>query len=148
MADAFLAWRMNGADIPQRHGYPMRVLIPGRYGEENSKWLTRIELTDHFVGGLYSDQGWYNGPLHTMSRMDHPSNTVPVGKAVEIGGIAFAGNRGIQKVEVSTNGGQNMAGRILATAPVGRFLGLLELAMDTHPTWYFYVTVSRNRWHR
>ena len=82
-ADALLAWRMNGSDIPYRHGYPMRVLIPGRYGEENPKWLTRVELINHFVGGLYSDQGWYNGPLHTMSRID----------------------RGIEKVEVSTDAG-------------------------------------------
>ncbi len=105
MADALLAWRMNGVDIPARHGYPMRVLIPGRYGEENAKWLTRVELTDHFVGGLYSDQGWYNGPLHTVSRIDHPADPTPLGRTIEIGGIAFAGNRGIQKVEVSTDGG-------------------------------------------
>jgi len=105
MADALLAWRMNGVDIPTRHGYPMRVLIPGRYGEENPKWLTRVELTDHFVGGLYSDQGWYNGPLHTISRIDHPADPTPLGRTIEIGGIAFAGNRGIQKVEVSTDSG-------------------------------------------
>jgi hypothetical protein len=75
--------------------------------------LTRIELTDHFVGGLYSDQSWYNGPLHTMSRIDHPSASLPVGKTVEIGGIAFAGNRGIQKVEVSTDSGQTWHGASL-----------------------------------
>lgn len=104
-ADALLAWRMNGVELPQRHGYPLRVLIPGRYGEENPKWVTRVELTDHFVGGLYSDQGWYNGPLHTTSRIDHPRDTARLGQTVVIGGIAFAGNRGIQKVEVSVDGG-------------------------------------------
>ncbi len=104
-ADALLAWRMNGVELPQRHGYPLRALIPGRYGEENPKWLTRIELTDHFVGGLYSDQGWYNGPLHTTSRIDYPRDTARLGQTVEIGGIAFAGNRGIQRVEVSVDGG-------------------------------------------
>lgn len=103
--DALIAWRMNGAELPMRHGYPLRALIPGRYGEENPKWLTRVELTDHFVGGLYSDQGWYNGMLRTTSRIDRPYGTVAVGSAVEVGGIAFAGARGIQKVEVSTNGG-------------------------------------------
>lgn len=103
--DALLAWQMNGVKLPQRHGYPLRALIPGRYGEENPKWVTRVELTDHFVGGLYSDQGWYNGPLHTTSRIDHPRNTVRLGQTVEVGGIAFAGNRGIQKVEVSVDGG-------------------------------------------
>jgi DMSO/TMAO reductase YedYZ molybdopterin-dependent catalytic subunit len=108
-ADALLAWRMNGAELPQRHGYPMRVLIPGRYGEENPKWLTRIELTDHFVGGLYSDQGWYNGPLHTTSRIDSPlpGEHIALGHTFNMAGLAFAGNRGIEKVEVSTDGGQN-----------------------------------------
>jgi len=104
-ADALLAWRMNGVELPQRHGYPLRALIPGRFGEENPKWLTRVELTDHFVGGLYSDQGWYNGPLHTTSRIDHPLDTARLGKTVEVGGLAFAGNRGIRKVEVSVDGG-------------------------------------------
>lgn len=107
-ADALLAWRMNGAELPQRHGYPMRVLIPGRYGEENPKWLTRVELTDHFVGGLYSDQGWYNGPLHTTSRIDSPlpDERIALGHPFNMAGLAFAGTRGIQKVEVSTDGGQ------------------------------------------
>lgn len=103
--DPLLAWHMNGAELPARHGYPMRVLIPGRYGEENPKWLTHVELTDHFVQGLYSSQGWYNGPLHTISRIDHPRGNLTQGQAVEIGGIAFAGNRGIERVEVSVDGG-------------------------------------------
>jgi DMSO/TMAO reductase YedYZ molybdopterin-dependent catalytic subunit len=107
-ADPIFAWRMNGTEIPQRHGFPLRALIPGRYGEENVKWLTRIELTDHFIGGLYSDQGWYNGPLHTMNRIDRPSpGRLSSGQAVEIGGIAYAGNRGIKQVEVSVDDGRN-----------------------------------------
>ncbi len=104
-ADTLLAYRMNGAELPNRHGYPLRVLIPGRYGEENPKWLTRIELTDHFVGGLYADQGWYNGPLHTITRIDRPFGKLPLGRTIEVGGIAFAGNRGIRRVEVSTDDG-------------------------------------------
>jgi DMSO/TMAO reductase YedYZ molybdopterin-dependent catalytic subunit len=107
MVDALLAWRMNGVELPQRHGFPMRVLIPGRYGEENVKWLTRVELSEQFVGGLYSDQGWYNGTLHTISRIDRPAGRVALGRLVEMGGIAFAGNRGIQKVEVSVDDGQS-----------------------------------------
>ncbi len=103
--DTLLAWRMNGAELPLRHGFPMRVLIPGHYGEENPKWLTRVELTNQFVGGLYSDQGWYNGPLRTTSRIDRPFGRIALGKTVEVGGLAFAGNRGIEKVEVSTDAG-------------------------------------------
>jgi DMSO/TMAO reductase YedYZ molybdopterin-dependent catalytic subunit len=103
--DALLAWRMNGVVLPNRHGFPLRALIPGRYGEENPKWLTRVELTDHFVGGLYADQGWYNGPVHTWNRIDRPRGLVSAGHAVEVGGIAFAGARGVQKVEASVDGG-------------------------------------------
>ena len=103
--DALLAWRMNGSELPLRHGFPLRVLVPGRYGEESPKWLTRVELTDHFVGGLYSDQGWYNGQLHTTSRIDRPRGHLPLGRSIEVGGIAFAGARGISKVEVSVDGG-------------------------------------------
>jgi DMSO/TMAO reductase YedYZ molybdopterin-dependent catalytic subunit len=103
--DSFLAWGMNGSELPNRHGYPLRLLIPGRFGEENPKWLTRIELTDHFVGGLYADQAWYNGPLHTITRIDRPGGHIPFSQNIEIGGIAFAGNRGIQKVEISVDGG-------------------------------------------
>lgn len=103
--DPLLAWSMNGSDLPIRHGYPLRALIPGRFGEENPKWLTRVELTDHFVGGLYADQGWYNGPLHTITRIDRPAGHIPFNHSTEIGGIAFAGNRGIRKVEISVDGG-------------------------------------------
>jgi DMSO/TMAO reductase YedYZ molybdopterin-dependent catalytic subunit len=104
-AEALLVWQMNGVALPNRHGFPLRALIPGRYGEESAKWLTRVELTDHFVPGLYADQGWYYGPLHTTSRIDRPRGQLAFGRTVEIGGIAFAGNRGIQKVEVSVDGG-------------------------------------------
>ena len=104
-ADALLAWHMNGVPLPNRHGFPLRALIPGRYGEENAKWVTRVELTDHFVSGLYADQGWYYGPLHTMNRIDRPRGHLVLGHTIEVGGIAFAGNRGIQKVEVSVDDG-------------------------------------------
>lgn len=114
-ADALLAWQMNGEPLPQRHGFPLRVLIPGRYGEQNPKWLTRIALTDQFVPGLYSSQGWSYAPLHTTSRIDRPKehNRLTVGRTVEVGGIAFAGNRGIRKVELSVDGGQNWQDTLL-----------------------------------
>ncbi len=104
-ADPILAWSMNGIVLPQRHGFPLRVVMPGRYGEESPKWLTRIELTDQFVSGLYANQGWYNGELRMTSRIDRPNGRISAGRPIEVGGIAFAGFRGIQKVEVSTDNG-------------------------------------------
>jgi DMSO/TMAO reductase YedYZ molybdopterin-dependent catalytic subunit len=113
-----LAWEMNGVPLPQRHGYPLRAVIPNYYGEHSPKWLTRIEVVDHQVLGFYQEQGWKWGPLHTMSRIDTPARNarVPLGP-VHVAGIAFAGTRGIRAVEVSADGGQSWQPAALAPAP-------------------------------
>src|SRR5579885_2607544 len=126
-ADALLAFRMNGEVLPMKHGYPLRVLIPGHYGEENPKWLTRIELTDHFVDGLYSDQGWYTGQLHTMTRIYRPFGRIRFQPTIEIVGIAFSGRRGIQRVEVSTDNGASWSDAQLAP----------PLSQDTWVLWTY-----------
>ncbi|HEX6777702.1 MAG TPA: molybdopterin-dependent oxidoreductase [Ktedonobacterales bacterium] len=106
-ARALLAWDMNGEPLPERHGYPLRLIMPGRYGEQSVKWLTRIEVVDQpYNGGLYQSQGWSSAPLETTSRIDQPAfkSKVPLGP-VQMVGIAFAGIRGIQQVEISTDNG-------------------------------------------
>ncbi len=103
-----VVYEMNGAPIPQRHGYPVRVIVPGMYGEKNVKWVTGIELVDRPVKGFYEQQGW--GPdfvVPTRSRIDVPDGgpPLPAGKPTTIRGIAFGGNRGISRVEVSMDDG-------------------------------------------
>ncbi len=49
--DALLAWQMNGVELPNRYGFPLRALVPGRYGEENPKWnplLNSYDATSRF----------------------------------------------------------------------------------------------------
>lgn len=103
-ARTLLAWEMNGQPLPDRHGFPLRALVAGRYGEQSAKWLSRIELTDHPYKGFYQSQGWSDSPLSTMSRIDAPSSTASIG-AVTVSGIAFAGLRAITRVEISTDNG-------------------------------------------
>lgn len=103
-ARTLLAWEMNGEPLPDRHGFPLRAVVAGRYGEQSAKWLSRIELTDHPFKGFYQSQGWSDGPLSTMSRIDMPTRTAAFGPVV-VSGIAFAGLRAITRVEVSTDGG-------------------------------------------
>jgi DMSO/TMAO reductase YedYZ molybdopterin-dependent catalytic subunit len=103
-ARTLLAWEMNGQPLPDRHGFPLRALVAGRYGEQSAKWLSRIELTDHPYKGFYQSQGWSDGPLSTMSRIDTPTSAASFG-AVTVSGIAFAGLRAITRVEVSADGG-------------------------------------------
>jgi len=107
----FLAWLMNGQPLPDRHGYPLRLLVPSAYGEVSVKWLTQIEVVDHAEAGYYETQGWQPRFVQTMSRIDTPKKgqMVRPGSAVELKGIAYAADRGISEVEVSTDGGGSWA---------------------------------------
>jgi DMSO/TMAO reductase YedYZ molybdopterin-dependent catalytic subunit len=103
-----VVFRMNGEPIPARHGYPVRLIVPGMFGEKHVKWLTRIELIDYDGKGFYEQQGWgpnFVIPIH--ARFDAPrlERPLPVKRPVQIKGIAFAGDKGIAKVEVSTDDG-------------------------------------------
>jgi DMSO/TMAO reductase YedYZ molybdopterin-dependent catalytic subunit len=104
-ARTLLAWQMNGSALPDRHGFPLRAVVPGRYGEQSAKWVTRIEITDREFKGFYQSQGWSAAPLETQSRIDQPRGQVGRGATVPISGVAFAGTRGISRVEVSTDDG-------------------------------------------
>ena len=107
-----LAYEMNGATLPDRHGYPLRVVVPGYFGEKNVKWLTKVEVTDANAKGFYEAQGW--GPdfiVPTRSRIDVPDDWMFVSLSkltapIEVKGIAFGGDRGISRVELSFDDGQ------------------------------------------
>ncbi len=104
-----VAYELDGAPLPTGHGYPARVLIPGRYGMKGPKWLTSITLVDHESGGYWEGQGWdHNALVRTTARFDVPrdGDIVRLG-AIEIAGVAFAGTRGVSKVEYSTDGGSS-----------------------------------------
>ena len=105
----FLAWLMNGQPLPNRHGYPLRLLVPSVYGEVSVKWLTQIEVVDHEEAGYYETQGWQPRFVKTMSRIDFPKKgmTLKAGSAVQLQGIAYAADRGISRVDVSTDGGNS-----------------------------------------
>ncbi len=124
-----VAWEMNGEPLPPRHGFPVRMIVPGIYGERNPKWVTRLEflakddprlkINRHGIEGVgfYTEQGW--GPnifVPTTSRVDAPAvggggfvEPFKVGRTVEFRGMAYGGDKGISRVEVSTDGGQTYA---------------------------------------
>jgi DMSO/TMAO reductase YedYZ molybdopterin-dependent catalytic subunit len=107
-----LAYEMNGMPLADRHGYPLRLIVPGYFGEKHVKWLTRIEVTDANAKGFYEAQGW--GPdfiVPTRSRIDVPDDWTLVSldkltAPIEIKGIAYGGDRGISRVEVSFDDGR------------------------------------------
>ena len=106
-ASSLLAYRLNGDPLPRKHGYPLRVLGTGTYGMKNPKWLTHIEVAAAAPDGFWEKQGWDpDAPVQTMSRIDAPGSRTVAPGDVLIQGIAFAGDRGVQGVEVSTDKGQ------------------------------------------
>ncbi|HKV40758.1 MAG TPA: molybdopterin-dependent oxidoreductase [Blastocatellia bacterium] len=100
-----LAYLMNGEPLNQTHGFPLRLIVPGIYGMKNVKWITKIEALDYDFKGYWQRRGWDDvAQYKTMSRIDVPETRVTGN--TPIAGIAFAGDRGIMRVEVSVDGGQ------------------------------------------
>ncbi len=101
---------MNGGPLATAHGYPARIIVPGLYGMFHAKWVTKIEAVQGEFRGYWQQKGWTNsddgnGRIHTVAIVATPPDNAVVGGAVTIGGVAFAGDRGISRVEVSTDGG-------------------------------------------
>jgi DMSO/TMAO reductase YedYZ molybdopterin-dependent catalytic subunit len=104
-----VAVHMNGVQLPDGHGYPARVLVPGIYGMKHIKWLTRIEVVNYDYQGYWQQRGWDDAaPVRLTSRIDTPLDGVAVSthKTTYIGGVAFSGDKGISAVEVSVDTGQ------------------------------------------
>ncbi len=103
-----LAVHMNGATLPQGHGFPVRVLVPGIYGMKHCKWLTRIEVVADDYQGYWQQRGWSDAaPIRLTARIDTPliSANVQANQITAISGVAFSGNKGISEVDVSLDGG-------------------------------------------
>ncbi len=106
--DTLLAYEMNGERLPPKHGFPARLLVGGLYGMKNPKWITRLEPLDHFLG-YWEQRGWSDeAVVKTMSKFTTPNSgaIVPTGQAAQLGGVAYAGQRGIRAVEYSTDDGR------------------------------------------
>lgn len=128
-ADSLLAYEINGERLPYNHGFPVRLLIPGLFGMKNVKWLTKIEAVSTHFTGYWQASGWSDeAVVKTTSMFRVPDRArVSLGE-VEMGGIAYSGDRGIQEVEVSTDGGR-MWIRAELKKPLGPYTWVLWAAL-------------------
>jgi len=104
-----VAVRMNNATLPDGHGYPARVLVPGIYGMKHVKWLTQIEVVNYDFQGYWQQRGWSDAaPVRLNARIDTPldGSQVSAHRTTYVAGVAFSGNLGISEVEVSLDGGK------------------------------------------
>ena len=98
-----LAYDWDGVPLSIEHGFPLRLYVPDRYGMKQPKWIVRIEAIDHWEPGFWVARGWdREGRVATTAAVDA---TVRRGEIVEVGGFAYAGARGISRVEVRGDDG-------------------------------------------
>ena len=106
--NVLVAYRMNGDRLADEHGFPARIIVPGLYGMENVKWLTRIAPVAADFRGYWQVRGWADTAIiKTSSRVDVPRDraVLPTSE-IPVGGVAFAGDRGVSSVEFSPDGGR------------------------------------------
>jgi hypothetical protein len=101
-----LVFGMNGETLPVEHGYPLRIYIPNRYGMKQPKWIVRMDAIEAWQPGYWVERGWSRearpqivSVVDTVATEEADSGMIPVG------GIAWAGDRGIEKVEVRVDDG-------------------------------------------
>jgi DMSO/TMAO reductase YedYZ molybdopterin-dependent catalytic subunit len=117
-SDVLVAYEMNGAPLTPEHGFPARLVVPGFYGTNSVKWLTRMTLAETRASGPFTTR-WYNDRLEDpasgrtvpvwaiapQSVIVAPAHeaTIKAQEAVEIWGWAWA-DGGVVQVEVSVDG--------------------------------------------
>ena len=137
MTDLVLvAFGMNGLALPDAHGNPIRLLFPGRYGMRSVKWLKELSVSKTEGEGYWEERGWDKvATMRTSSRIDVLSKT-PAGGRFIAAGIAWAGDRRISAVEISTDDGASWTHAQLEgeLGPLAwqRWQMPLELASGTH----------------
>lgn len=106
-----LCYAWDGNPLPVDHGFPLRIWIPDRYGMKQPKWITAIEVTDEYRDGYWVERNWdkvarvkATSVVDTVA-VDHVSERGGE-QFVPVGGIAYAGARGISRVEVRVDGGE------------------------------------------
>jgi DMSO/TMAO reductase YedYZ molybdopterin-dependent catalytic subunit len=100
---AMLAYAWDGVPLPVEHGFPLRLHVPGLYGMKQPKWIVGIDALDRWEPGYWVERGWSkDGHVVTTSVVDA---VVRRGDIAEVGGVAYAGSRGVAKVEVRADDG-------------------------------------------
>ncbi len=96
-----LAYKRNGQLLPASHGGPVRMIVPGAYGNKCIKWVRRVVLTNDYKANdsdaeLNSDT---ETPLKTRARFINAPKEIPAGRPVALTGMAQVGISGLKKVQ-------------------------------------------------
>ena len=120
MESTLLAYEMNGEPLPLEHGYPLRALALGWTGANCVKWLNKISVLDRPYEGFYMDKvyrvfqkgedpksGEVVKSIGVKSIITEPLDAEKLTEGiVAVRGAAYAGEVGIQGVDVSVDDGK------------------------------------------
>jgi len=116
-SDNLLAWEMNGKPLTADHGFPLRLVAPGRYGMDSVKWLNRIEVLDrrfegYMMTNLYvtiREEEVGDQKVWTFTSVGHDRLKSVPAKVTESGGkytvLGAAWGRPVAKVDVRIDDG-------------------------------------------
>ncbi|CAH0184675.1 sulfite oxidase [Roseomonas sp. CECT 9278] len=170
--DTIIAIRMNGQPIPQMHGAPVRLIVPGWPGSLSQKWFTRIELraTPHAGRGMGGTSyrvpvrpivpgSRNNGadftdmesmPVRSVLTSHAHGSRLPAGtRALDIRGQAWAGDLTVRAVDVSVDFGQSWQAMAVAAPPNRhawqRWSGRIAFPSDGYFEIWYRATDSNGR---
>ncbi|KAE8652262.1 hypothetical protein Csa_022470 [Cucumis sativus] len=126
-ADVLLAYEMNGEPLNRDHGYPLRVIVPGVIGARSVKWLDSISINAEESQGFFMQKDYKMFPPSVdwsnidwsarRPQMDFPVqcaicsledvDRIKPGKVTVSGYAVAGGGRGIERVDISIDGGKN-----------------------------------------
>lgn len=134
MADALLAWEINGTPLPLAHGGPLRLIVPGFFGVNNIKYIKRLAFTAQETDAAIMSHGYRMSPpgskgdpsqqsvqeMSVKSWINTPSAEAKAG-VVQIHGVAFGGRNAVKQVEVSVDGGKTWQQARFVGPDLGKF---------------------------
>ena len=139
--DTLVVYEMNGQVLPREHGYPLRMLVPGRYGMKNAKWIVGLRVMNREFVDWYGQRNWSrDAVVKTMTRIDVPAaGATLIPGEQRIAGIAYAGDRGVSRVDYSADGGATWQVADFLEQPAGldvwvRWQGRFTIAPGTSLT--------------
>ena len=59
MAEGLLAHKQNGQELGKDNGWPLRLVVPSRYGWKSAKWVKGIELIAEDAPGFWEQRGYH-----------------------------------------------------------------------------------------
>ena len=58
--DVILAHKHDGKELSAEHGWPLRLVVPGRYAWKSAKWLQRLQFMEKDQAGFWEERGYHN----------------------------------------------------------------------------------------